>query len=531
MMILRFALCVWLIALAIMAARRKQWFRFACIAAIEAGAICDWSPAVGLAIAAVAAGAIARRSIWELYLAAFAALLSVSGGDPQILVPGWFSIWFYLGLLALFVYRRVLLEIFAVSLTVLVASFSVDRWNEVFDVIRRNKLRTFLTSVSVAWGIFVLVTLLGMGQGLDRGMRYSFRHEAANTVHMYANKTSQPAGGYAVGRQILFDNRDLANARKADGVVHMSGTFFLKSDGVMRTRYGAKANVFQINAVGEDANYIEQQDMIAGRFLHRADIDTRAKVAVIGKPVADFLFEGKDGIGGWIVVAGVPFEVIGVFTNSAGDENARQLYIPITTAQLAFNGADHVNGFQLTVGDMTAVEAKAIEATIVEELAERHGFSPTDKQAVHVFDNVEGAERFAFMFKLISVFVTVIGIGTLAAGVVGVSNIMMITVKERTKEIGVRKALGATPRSIVAMVIQEAVFLTGIAGLLGLCGGIVACQVIDYLQLTDLLRDPFVNIQTGIVAAIGLVIAGAIAGYVPARAAARVNPIHALRDQ
>jgi putative ABC transport system permease protein len=184
-----------------------------------------------------------------------------------------------------------------------------------------------------------------------------------------------------------------------------------------------------------------------------------------------------------------------------------------------------------SVGNATAAQTKAIIAKVVGELSERHKFSPDDQQAVHVHDNVEGYERFSQLFFMISAFVVVIGLGTLAAGVVGVSNIMMIAVKERTKEIGVRKALGATPFSIVAMITQEAVFLTGVAGLLGLAAGVGLLGVLPSVLDTDFIRNPSIDLSIGVTATLGLVIAGALAGYFPARAAAKVNPIHALRDQ
>src|SRR4029077_15324474 len=200
----------------------------------------------------------------------------------------------------------------------------------------------------------------------------------------------------------------------------------------------------------------------------------------------------------------------------------RQIYIPVSTAQLAFNGVDHLGMLMFTVGDAGASEAKRITKEIVGQLAKAHQFSPDDPQAARVFDNVEGFEKFQQFFLVISIFVVVIGCGTLAAGVVGVSNIMMIAVKERTREIGVRKALGATPNSIVAMIVQEAIFLTSIAGLFGLATGVAALEVIPRLADTELIRTPSVDIGVGLMAAAGLVLAGALAGFVPARTAARV---------
>jgi putative ABC transport system permease protein len=297
------------------------------------------------------------------------------------------------------------------------------------------------------------------------------------------------------------------------------------------TKRGAKANAFGVNAVHPAALYLEAHDMVAGRFLTDADIREKRKSVVIGRLVAGFLFGGANPIGEWIEVAGVPFQVVGVFSDPGGNEQERQMYIPVSTAQLAYSGADKLGSLQFTVGNLGPKETQAVIDQVVGQLAERHKFSPDDTQAVRVRNNVEQFQRFQMMFWIISVFVSLIGIGTLAAGVVGVSNIMMIAVKERTKEIGVRKAIGATPRSIVMMVVQEAVFLTSVAGLLGLAAGVVLLEIMPYLLPADVVKDPSVGLGTGTFATLVLVLAGALAGYFPARAAAKVNPIHALRDQ
>jgi putative ABC transport system permease protein len=414
--------------------------------------------------------------------------------------------------------------------------FSFDRWTEVVITIGRNKLRTALTLVSVAWGIFVLVFLLGLGRGLDNGARHEFARDATNGVWISANKTSMPYQGYDVGRYITFDNRDYERAKKVAGVDHISGQFFIAGGrfggGEMMTKRGGKANAFQINPVHPDAVYLTNHVIVNGRYITQGDIDQKRKSIVVGKPVVDFFFKpGENPIGEWLEVAGVPFQVVGVFTDDGGAEQERQIYMPVSTAQLAFNGADRLGMLELTAGNSSIEEVQKIIDTIKGELAERHQFAPADTQAVRIFNNVENFQRFSKMFMMISVFVIVIGLGTLAAGVVGVSNIMMIAVKERTKEIGVRKALGATPSSIVFMVIQEAVFLTGVAGLLGLAGGVGLLGLVGSAHPTDFIRDPGIDLKVGVEATLFLIFAGALAGYFPARAAAKVNPIHALRDQ
>jgi len=413
---------------------------------------------------------------------------------------------------------------------------SIDRWTEVLITISRSKLRTALTLISVAWGIFVLVFLLGLGRGLNNGARNQFARDATNGIWMIANKTSVPHNGYDLGRRITFDNRDYEAAKTVAGVEHIAGTYFIQGGpqggGEMLTKRGGKASAFQINAVHSDAYFLTNNTIVQGRFLNEADVAQRRKTAVVGRPVVEFLFPpGANPIGEWIEVAGVPFQIIGVFSNPNGAENERQLYVPVSTAQLAFNGADRLGMLELTAGDAKTEQTKEIVAKIVAQLSERHQFAPNDGQAVRVFNNVENFERFQAMFFMISVFVIVIGLGTLAAGVVGVSNIMMIAVKERTKEIGVRKALGATPSSIVFMVIQESVFLTGIAGLLGLSAGVGLLGVVGNAHLTDFILDPSIDLRIGVAATLFLMLAGALAGYFPARSAAKVNPIHALRDQ
>jgi putative ABC transport system permease protein len=228
---------------------------------------------------------------------------------------------------------------------------------------------------------------------------------------------------------------------------------------------------------------------------------------------------------------GVPFQVVGVFSGEGDAEQERQIYIPVSTAQLAFNGADRLGMLEFTIGTTDADEAKLITDQVVAQLAERHHFDPKDPQAVRIHNNIEAAQRFSRIFLAISIFVVVIGVLTLLAGVIGVSNIMMIAVKERTKEIGVRKALGATPNSIIAMIIQEAIFLTGLSGLLGLSAGVALLEVASRAVQNEFLRNPAIDLRIGIAAALGLVVVGALAGFFPARAAARVNPVHTLRDQ
>jgi putative ABC transport system permease protein len=450
--------------------------------------------------------------------------------SPFVLVAGVVG----LGVLAIVIYLLIaLIRMAGITALQWRDLISFDRWQEVFITIGRNKLRTALTTISVAWGIFVLVFLLGLGNGLDNGLRKTFAREAQNSVWIIANKTSVPHGGYDIGRKLMFENADYERAKRVEGVEHIAGGHWIggRGWGSMPTRRGHKVNSFSVNSHHPDVLKLTAHTIVQGRFISASDVSARRKSVVLGRTAAQFLFEEEDPIGGWILINNVPFQVVGVFSDPAGNEQERQMYIPVSTAQLAFNGGDKLGEFGMTFGDAGAKEAQEIIDQIVGQLADKHNFDPTDKQAVRVWNSIEGSERFRKMFFMISVFILVIGLGTLAAGVVGVSNIMMISVKERTKEIGVRKALGATPRSIIFMVIQEAVFLTAVAGLLGLAAGVGLLGLIGKYASGDFMHDPNINLNIGIGAAVFLVLAGALAGYFPARAAARVNPVQTLRDQ
>jgi len=273
--------------------------------------------------------------------------------------------------------------------------------------------------------------------------------------------------------------------------------------------------------------------MIAGRFLNEVDIREKRKVCAIGEPVAKFLFgTTDDAVGRWLEINRIPFQVVGLFTDEGGEGEREKIYIPITTSQTAFNGADHVHMTMFTMrSDITVAESKRVADDAIARLAATHHFSPADTQAVRVRNNVEQFEDFMQIFVGIRWFVLVMGVCSLVAGVIGVSNIMMIVVRERTREIGVRKALGAKPSHIVLSIVQESIFITAVAGYLGLVAGIGGLALIDHLiPPTDMFAHPEVSLNVALGATLLLVIAGALAGLFPARAAARLNPIKAMRD-
>ena len=280
-----------------------------------------------------------------------------------------------------------------------------------------------------------------------------------------------------------------------------------------------------------DHRFLENTRVVAGRFLNQRDLDERRKVAVIGREVERQLFKGVDPIGTWIDVDQVLFQVVGVFEDDGGLGEMEMVYLPITTAQMAFRGGENVSQIMFTVGDLGAEETAVLTEDVRELMARRLHFDPTDMQAIRVRNNVERFQQIQRIFTMLNVFVWIVGLGTVTAGIVGVSNIMLVAVNERTVEFGLRKALGATPFSIVWMVVQEALLLTGISGYGGLLVGIALLDVVSrFVPENDYLREPDVDLGVAFAATALLVVAGCIAGLVPALRAASVNPIEALRD-
>jgi putative ABC transport system permease protein len=409
--------------------------------------------------------------------------------------------------------------------------FDLDKWQEILATIRQNRLRTFLTGFSVAWGILILVVLLGSGTGLANGIEYQFRDDAVNSIWVRSGETSLPYRGMKPGRRVQFtdDDHDTVN-RDVDGVEYISSRFYPRGD--LRVSAGTLDSTFDIRSVHPDHQHLEKTLITEGRFLNDLDIEEHRKVAVIGVRVEEALFGKESGLGRYIDINGIPFRVVGLFRDAGSESEEEKIYLPITTAQRIFNGANRIGMFMLTTGDLPLEKTETMAQEIQEILAQRHHFSPEDKRAVFVRNSNEWFQRFVNLIAGIRLFVWIIGIGTILAGVVGVSNIMMIVVKERTKEIGVRKALGATPRSVVSLILQEAVFITAIAGYIGLVLGVLLLEFGSrYLPESEFFLNPGVDLRVAASATVLLIMAGALAGLVPAYRAARVQPVAALKDE
>jgi len=413
--------------------------------------------------------------------------------------------------------------------------FDYDKWQEIFDSLKRHKLRTFATALAVWWGIFMLVILLGAGNGLRNSAERDFADDAINSLFVWSNRTSKPYKGYKAGRRIRFQNKDAKAVKtKVDGIDNMSARYFVSSR--YQTEYNGKALTFRIRAVEDTYQVIEYTEMVKGRYVNSVDLEDKRKVAIIGDLAKEKLF-GKDtkALGEYVRINGTKFQVVGVFTESNKRER-EYIYMPLTTAQSVFDRIDRVHDMVLTVGDATPEQAKVIEENVRAELSALNYIDPEDEQAIGIYNNIESYQEFKMIFSGFSFFIWFVGIGSIIAGVVGVSNIMLITVKDRTKEIGIRKALGATPWSIVSMIMQESIFLTAVAGYLGLIMGFTIIYGLDYLMRTyeiddlEFFYNPEVDFASVMLALIFLIVCGTLAGLVPALQAARVNPVVAMKS-
>lgn len=414
--------------------------------------------------------------------------------------------------------------------------FSLDRWQEVLSTLARAKLRSALTAFAVAWGIFMLVFLLGMGRGLRKGAESKFADDAANSVFIFGGQTSQPYQGMPIARRVQLTNADYEAVRAMPGIDHATGRYFPGSgrpfSGERPARVGAKTQNFDVRAVHPDHLYLEKTLIRAGRYVNAADIADKRKVAVVGIPVAQFFWGTTDVIGKSILIGGVAFDVVGVFDDDGGDDGeTRMIYVPLTTAQLAWNGADRLNAILITVGDRSVEETQQLLTEIKTKVAERVRFNPEDPQAMRVRNNLEQYESFQKIFSIIELFISFMGACTLFAGIIGVANIMLITVKERTKEIGIRKALGAPPTSIVTTILQESIFITAAAGYLGLVSGVgVLTLIAKIVPSNEFFGEPQIDLRVALYANLVLIVSGTLAGFFPAYTAARISPVEAMRD-
>ncbi|MGC1630776.1 MAG: ABC transporter permease [Gelidibacter sp.] len=413
--------------------------------------------------------------------------------------------------------------------------FEIERWQEIFETLSKNKLRTFLTGLSVASGIFILVILLGFSSGIQNGVTSQFEKDAANSISIWTGMTTKEFKGLNPGRRIQLKNNDFNTiADRYNDDIEYKSAFYTIWGGLVN--YKNESGNYRIQGVMPDNQFIENADISQGRFLNHSDVMGSKKVAVIGNKVSQDLFKGQDPIGKDISLYGINFKVIGVFFDPGGERDESKVMMPITTAQKAFNGGNDIRNMTYTVKmsenfDAAVKLSEQISMGIENDLKERHIIAPDDVSAISVNNTLEEARKIYSLVDTIKAVFWFVGIGTIIAGVVGVGNIMLIIVKERTKEIGIRKALGAQPMSIVAMIIQESVFVTMFSGLFGLVAGLGLLELFGPHIESDFIKHPQVDFNTALTTVFVLVFAGATAGFIPAYRAAKIKPIVALRDE
>ena len=412
--------------------------------------------------------------------------------------------------------------------------FDLDKWQEIYFTIKQNKLRTFLTAFSVSWGIFMLIFLLGFGTGFQNGVEGQFSEDATNSLWINAGQTSIAHKGIKPGKQIHMDNQDYESIkRRVKGVEHITARFHCY--GEFTIRYKNKYSSFEVLGIHPDHQFIESQKTIKGRYLNQIDQNEKRKVAIIGTKVAEGLFGEEDPIEKMIDVKGIMYKVVGVY-DEINENEVKRIFIPLSVAQLTYEGTSRVHQIMFTAGDASVEESNEMKQSVINIMSARHTFSPEDTRALFVWNNVENFQKFRSLFNGINLFLWVVGLGTIIAGIVGVSNIMLIVVKERTREIGVRKALGATPWSIISLFLQESIAITLLAGYTGLLAGVGLIELISWAMKNfgikpEFFSNPEVDLKTAIAATLLLVLAGTLAGFFPARKAAKVSPIEALKDE
>jgi len=409
--------------------------------------------------------------------------------------------------------------------------FDLDRWIELFQTLNKNKLRTVLSGFTIAFAILLFTLLFGIGNGLKHTFEKQFAGDAQNSIYINSGRTTKPYKGLQSGRQIQFRNDDtkFMNEKFEEDIQFFSPNIQRFN---VQAIYKGEQNRYTVRGVYPDYQPLEESVIENGRFLSVLDIKNKAKVIAIGRMVEKDLFGEFNAVGKNISLDGISYKVIGVFSDSGGDNDERYIYTPFTTAQGIYKSYDELDYFGLTFNPkLTVDQALSFSNLLTKMLKEKHNVDPRDQGAIRVRNYAEGTKNVQQFMGFLNGLILLIGLGTLVAGIIGISNIMVYIVKERTKELGIRKALGATPKSIIGLIMLESIFVTAIAGYIGLLIGVFSLKAIGSNLEKYFILNPSVETYVIVGATIILVIAGTIAGYIPAKRAARIKPIVALNDE
>lgn len=409
--------------------------------------------------------------------------------------------------------------------------FNIERWKEIIQSIQKNKLRTALSGMTVSLGILIFIILFGLGEGLKNSYSDLFLNEANNVIFIYPGKTTKPYGGFRTNRRIELKNEDIIAVKEefSNSLEYINPRLNASEP----IKYKLESFQFTIDAVAPSNQLIEKHVLMKGRYINEKDIEDFNKVVVIGRLVARDIFKDEDPIGKFLNLGSRAFKVVGVFQDTSGDTEENKLIMPYTTRQQILKGSDVIGTLALTF-DQSIGGSGAIKLSddIKSFLKKRKSVDPSDPSGIRVRNVADELNRSMQFANVLQIIVTFVGIGTLIAGIIGISNIMVFIVKERTKELGIRKALGAQPDEIIKMILTESIFITGLSGFLGMIIGILILNSLDTSALQDyFITRAGVDFSIAFGATLVLIIFGIIAGYLPAKRAAQIKPIVALRDE
>ena len=407
--------------------------------------------------------------------------------------------------------------------------FDIDLWREIFQSINKNRLRTLMSGFTVLFAIMLFTILFGIANGLQNTFTEAFGDDATNAIFIRSGTTSKASNGLQAGRRIQFDNNTFSSIKSEndDNIEYITSRIFKNVTATFRN----ETDNYSVRAVHPDQQFIEKTSIDEGRYINQRDLENKTKVIVIGSKVEEDLFLKTTALGKYLNLSGIQYKIVGIFSDEGNDDEERIIYMPLTTAQQVYGNTDYIDQISLTYNPkLNFDEAIAFSNKLTSELKKLFSVAVSDQRAIRVRNRASESQSVSALTTGLGIIILVIGFGTLIAGVVGISNIMIFIVKERTKEIGIRKALGAPPKSIVFIILLESILITIIAGFLGLIIGMAVLKYGGPSLEQYFIKDAAVSLNLIVAATITLIVSGGIAGYLPAKKASQIKPIIALRN-